>query len=336
MTRDGHEPELRVHVPESARGLRLDRFLAQALEGEPAPLSQLSRSELKRWIDEGRVTVDGATKKAADKVRPGDEVRVRPALPPPTRALPDASVPFEVLYEDDEVVVVNKPAGVVVHPAAGHATGTLVNGLLARGYFDRDPDLHASDDDDDAEAERSRPGIVHRLDKDTSGVMVVARTAFAREALKAQFAAHTIDRAYEAVCVGALASTTFATLHGRNPGNRLLFSSRVRDGKRAVTHVVAVRSYRGLATRITCRLETGRTHQIRVHLSDAGHPLLGDVAYGGPPRDPGLARIARALGRQALHARRLGFVHPRTGAARVFEAALPDDLALAIAALEAL
>ena len=336
MTGDGHEPELRVLVPESARGLRLDRFLALALEGQRAPLSQLSRSELKRWIDEGRVTVAGAAKRAADKVRPGDEVRVRPASPPPTRAVPDATVPFEVLYEDDEVVVVDKPAGVVVHPAAGHVTGTLVNGLLARGYFDREPALLDGPDDDEADAERSRPGIVHRLDKDTSGVMMVARTARAREALKAQFAAHTIDRAYEAVCVGALASTTFATLHGRNPSNRLLFSSRVREGKRAVTHVVAERSYRGLATRITCRLETGRTHQIRVHLADAGHPLLGDLAYGGPPREPALARVARALGRQALHARRLGFVHPRTGAALVFEAGLPDDLALAIAALEAL
>jgi 23S rRNA pseudouridine1911/1915/1917 synthase len=324
-----------VHVPESARGLRLDRFLALALEGVP---SAPTRSELKRWIDEGRVTVGGAAKKAADKVRPGDEVRVRPASPPPTRALPDASVPFDVLYEDDELVVVNKPAGVVVHPAAGHATGTLVNGLLARGYFDRHApfDLGESVLHDEADAERSRPGIVHRLDKDTSGVMVVARTPHAREGLKRQFAEHTIDRAYEAVCVGALASTTFATLHGRNPSNRLLFSSRVSDGKRAVTHVVAGRSYRGLATRLTCRLETGRTHQIRVHLSDAGHPLLGDLAYGGPPRDPALARIARSLGRQALHAQRLGFVHPSTGAALGFEAALPDDLALAIAALEAL
>lgn len=332
MTGEGRAlpPEVCVRVPESARGLRLDRFLALALEGE-------SRSELKRWIDDGRVTVLGAPKKAADKVRPGDEVRVRPAPPPPTSALPDPSVPFDVLYEDDDLVVVHKPAGVVVHPAAGHATGTLVNGLLARGYFDRLTELAASDaEDDDVEAERSRPGIVHRLDKDTSGVMVVARTAFAREALKAQFAAHTIDRTYEAVCLGVLATTTFATLHGRNPRNRLLFSSRVLEGKRAVTHVVAGQVYGRVATRVTCRLETGRTHQIRVHLADAGHPLLGDAAYGGLPREPALVGIAQTLGRQALHARRLGFVHPRTGESLVFESALPDDLAFALEALAAL
>ncbi len=331
-------PALEVVVPASARGLRLDRFLALALQAEPhGP----TRSELKRWLEAGRVTVGGAPKKAADQARPGDVLVVRPALPPPTEALPDASVEFAVLYEDADLVVVDKPAGLVVHPAAGHPTGTLVNGLLALGYFDREVRgaLDDPEGDDDLLADpiaRSRPGVVHRLDKDTSGVMVVARTVAAREGLKVQFSAHTIDRSYEGICLGALASCTFATLHGRHPGNRMLFSSRVREGKRAVTHVDAIRAYGALATHVTCRLETGRTHQIRVHLADAGHPLLGDAAYGAPPKDPRLAAIGRALGRQALHARRLGFTHPRTGAAMVFESAPPPDFMRALAALERL
>ena len=323
------------------RGKRADKFLSDKMATHPrAP----SRSEIARWITNGRVTSARGVVKAADKVRPGDVLVVRPEAPEPTTAEPDPSVVFTVLHVDDAVVVVDKPAGLVVHPAAGHATGTLVNGLLARGLFDRELTDHASaadhdaDDpreDEDADAVRSRPGIVHRIDKDTSGVLVVARTAHAREKLKVQFAAHTCERVYEAICTGVVGATTFATLYGRNPKHRMMFSSRVREGKSAVTHVAPRAVFGRAATHVECRLETGRTHQIRVHLADAGHALLADKMYGTAPKDPALAAIASALGRQALHARLLGFVHPTTERKMVFESPLPADMATALASLEA-
>jgi 23S rRNA pseudouridine1911/1915/1917 synthase len=253
---------------------------------------------------------------------------------------------FDVVYVDDDLVVVDKPAGLVVHPAAGHPTGTLVNGLLARGYFDRDllePANEADEEREEDEADgpsdpiaRSRPGVVHRIDKDTSGILVIARTAFAREKLKVQFAEHTCDRVYEALATGVVGAETYATLYGRNPRNRMMFSSKVRDGKRAVTRVSPMATFGALATHLECRLETGRTHQIRVHLADAGHSLLADRMYGVTPKNGDLARIAAALGRQALHARRLGFVHPRTGKTVVFESEPPADFRLALEALRAL
>lgn len=361
---------LRVEVPEGKNGVRVDRVVADALVARG-----ITRAEVQRWIDDGRVThVSGARRKGADKARAGDVFLVRPMDPPATAALPDPSVVFTVLYVDDDLVVVDKPAGLVVHPAAGHPTGTLVNGLLARGYFDREllesPDEGPSDDDeiDGAHASaatlgseaaqkaradglsRMRPGIVHRIDRDTSGVLVVARTAFAREKLKFEFAAHTIDRVYEALVVGDVSARTFTTLYGRHPRDRKLFSSKVREGKRAVTHVSPKACFsqvtraagardaapQVVATHVECRLETGRTHQIRVHLADAGHALLGDAMYGSTPKDPQVAAIARALGRQALHARRLGFRHPRTGAPLVFESEPPEDFRRALEALRAL
>jgi 23S rRNA pseudouridine1911/1915/1917 synthase len=298
-----------IVVPREAAGTRLDRFLAGALG--------VSRSELQRWIAAGRVSVEGAARQADGRVREGERIAVEPMAPATTEALPDDGVRFDVLHVDDDVVVVNKPAGLVVHPARGHASGTLVNGLLARGFF------RAQDDDN------TRPGIVHRLDRGTTGVMVVARTPEAREALKAQFQAHTIERAYEAIAVGVLVDRTFDTLHGRNPRDRLRFTTRVRTGRRAVTRVHVLASLRG-ATHVECRLETGRTHQIRMHLSESGHPVLGDPLYGKPPRDALLKQVASGLGHQALHARVLGFVHPRTGAVVRFEVEPPEDFAEAL------
>ncbi len=328
--------EIALVVPRIAAGARLDRYLAEELAArlEHAP----SRSELQRWIDEGRVTVGGASCKAADKLKAGAEIRVTPAEPAKSDATPDAAVEFEIVYCDDDVVVVNKPANLVVHPAKGHASGTLVNGLLARGLFELSSFDSSDDPDDDesrgGEGEHSRPGIVHRLDKGTSGVMVVARNAFAREALKKQFADHSIEREYEAICVGRVQSQTYATLHRRHPVDRKRFTSRALDGKRAVTHVQAIESLRdGAATLVRCRLETGRTHQIRVHLSESGHPILGDTIYGKPPKEPLLRRCAEALGHQALHARLLGFVHPRTGKGVRFEVESPSDFATALEAL---
>ena len=271
-------------VSREAAGSRLDRFLAVALD--------VSRSEAQRWIAAGHVTVEGVLRGASGHVREGERVACDPVTPATTTALPEDGVEFAVLYVDDDVIVVNKPAGLVVHPARGHATGTLVNGLLALGLF-RGQD--AADE---------RPGIVHRLDKGTSGVMVVARTPESREKLKVQFQAHTIERAYRALVVGEATDATHDTLY-RLPG----------------------------ATHVECTLQTGRTHQIRVHLAESGTPVLGDPVYGKPPKDAHLRAVGERLGHQALHARVLGFLHPTTGRLVRFEAEPPADFGDAMRAL---
>ena len=300
-------------VPREASGSRLDRFLATQLG--------VTRTELQRWIAAGRVTVNGAVRGASASVREGERVDVQPMERAASEAQAEEGIAFDVLYVDDDVVVVNKPPGLVVHPAKGHEGGTLVNGLLARGYFRRE------ELDDDA-----RPGIVHRLDKGTSGVMVVARTAEAREELKAQFQAHTIERAYEGIVVGEARDATFDTLHGRHPQDRMRFTTRVKAGKRAVTRVRVIARLHG-ATHVGCTLETGRTHQIRVHLAESGTPVLGDPVYGRAPRDARVKAVGERLGHQALHARVLGFVHPTTGKRVRFEVEPPPDFGEALEAL---
>ena len=319
-----------------------------------------SRSELQRWIEHGGVTVDGVAKKASEKLREGSRIAVQPELPPPTEALAEEGIEFDVVYIDDAIIVLNKPAGLVVHPARGNRTGTLVNGLLARGVFDPpdgdediderpsvsvrapsrppagelDPKIPPSGPPD---LDRSRPGIVHRLDKGPSGLMVVARHPRAREHLKAQFAAHSIDREYVAICMGNVVKQTFETLHGRHPKDRMKFSSKVRTGKRAVTYVRPLESFaHGLATYVACRLETGRTHQIRVHLADAKTPILGDALYGRLPSHPVFREAAETLGRPALHARLLGFVHPVTLEKVRFEVDPPADFEVILTALRAI
>jgi 23S rRNA pseudouridine1911/1915/1917 synthase len=234
-----------------------------------------------------------------------------------------------VLYEDESLLVVDKPAGIVVHPGRGNWEHTLVAGLLARGGFER------TVFDERDPMGRLRPGIVHRIDKNTSGVLVVAKSDPAREGLKAQLAQHTVERTYRAITLGVPKPGRIDALHARHRSARRKFTSLTETGRRAVTHVAVDEVLAGgRAALVTCRLETGRTHQIRVHLAErAGASILADRIYGRTPEDPSLRAIAHELGRQALHAATLGFVHPVTSERLRFEAKLPADMAAALGRL---
>ena len=313
----------RVQAGPDDAGERLDRFLAAAI---PA----LSRSRIKGLIEDGRVSRDGATvREPADPVRAGATYLLAP--PPAVAAVPQAqAIAFAILYEDADLLVLDKPPGLVVHPAPGNQDGTLVNALLA----------HCGDDLPGIGGER-RPGIVHRLDKDTSGVMVVAKTEAALATLSAAFAARDLDRAYLALAWGLPAppAGSIEGAIGRDPRERKRMAIVARGGKPALTH------YRTLAQRdlavalLECRLATGRTHQIRVHLAARGHPIVGDPVY--LRRIPAAARslpepLRRTLldfPRQALHAARLGFAHPRTGRPLAFQTPPPPDMRALLDAL---
>jgi 23S rRNA pseudouridine1911/1915/1917 synthase len=313
-----------VLSPVQAKG-RVDKVLPGLLRG-------VSRATVQRWIAEGRVRIDGEPCRSRDEVGAGSVVEVDPGPPPPSDVEPDPTVPFEVLHEDEHLVVVNKPAGVVVHPGRGNWEHTLVAGLLSRPGFERAPF------DPRDPLGRLRPGVVHRLDKNTSGVLVVAKTDVAREHLKRQLSSHTVERLYRGITLGVPQEGRIETLHGRHPGSRFRFTTRIDRGRVAITHVSAdERLARGRAAFVSCRLETGRTHQIRVHLAErAGAPILADSLYGRRPADEDLRAISDALGRQALHAAVLGFEHPATGRTVRFETALPDDMRTALERLRAL
>lgn len=304
-----------VVVPTQARGERLDQHLASALP-------ELSRSRLRALIDEGHVFVDGRPGRAAARLRGGESVTVD--LPPPTPAEPIAQdLPLTVLFEDADLLVLDKAPGMVVHPAAGHADGTIVNALLHRIT-----DLGGVGGE-------LRPGIVHRLDKDTSGCMVVAKNDQAMTSLQAGFKSRQVEKTYLALVHGnpVPAEGRFETLYGRHPVHRMRFSGRVRDGKPAVT-LYQVRERFEAAAFVEVDLQTGRTHQVRVHFSEAGHPLLCDALYGGVRKATGPVKGAQeALGRQALHSWRLAFDHPRTGERLTFEAPVPQDFERALAIL---
>ena len=292
---------------------RLDRFLAEALP-------ELSRSQLKRLIDEGRVTLNNAAVKASAKLKGGEEIAITLPEPVPTETL-SQDIPLTVLYEDSQLIVIDKPAGMVVHPAPGHSQGTLVNALL---YHCQDLSGIGGE---------LRPGIVHRLDKDTSGVMVATKTDEAHQHLAQQFKDHSINRRYVALVHGLLPSTkgTVDKPIGRHPTQRKKMSTGSRNGRQAVTHWKVLQVYEeDRLSLVELRLETGRTHQIRVHLADMLHPVLADPVYGGNRiktlKDPELRRLATSLDRQALHARLLGFIHPVSGEYLDSSSAVPADM----------
>jgi 23S rRNA pseudouridine1911/1915/1917 synthase len=269
---------------------------------------------VRRLIDQGHVQVNGQVVKAGARLRLGDRVDVHIPPPSPARAEPQA-MDLDVLFEDAHLIVIDKPAGLVVHPAPGHPDRTLVNALLARC-----PDLAGVGGE-------LRPGIVHRLDKGTSGVMVATKDDSTHAQLAARFKDKSLLREYLAVVAPPPQQQgTFSTLYGRHPVHRKRFSSRVTRGKRAVTHYRVEERFGDVAALVRCRLETGRTHQIRVHFADAGHPILGDAVYGRRPASPTLAELAERLGRQALHAAVLEFEHPQTGELLRFSTEPPPDL----------
>ncbi len=302
-------------VAGSQAGARLDRWLAEALPSQ-------SRSRLQALIAEGRVTVDGRTvSEPSRKVKDGEHITL--AVPEATPARPQAeAIPLVVVYEDADLIVVDKPAGMVVHPAPGSSSATLVNALL-----------HHCGASLSGIGGEKRPGIVHRLDKDTSGLIVAAKTDAAHRALAAQFAGHTITRAYKALCWGvpSPAQGSVGGRIGRSPRDRKKMAVLTRGGREALTNYRVEQVFGRTAALLECRLATGRTHQIRVHLASIGHPLVGDPTYGRPPRatrgelGAGTERALRAFHRQALHAWQLGFTHPSTGERLLFGSDIPND-----------
>ncbi|HEY3308260.1 MAG TPA: RluA family pseudouridine synthase [Desulfuromonadaceae bacterium] len=305
------EPILLTY-PADAEPARLDLYLAQELESE-------TRASVQRLIEAGHVLVDRQQAKASLKLKGGENISVE--IPPLKVSEPQPeAIPLEVLYEDSDLIVINKSAGMVVHPGAGNYNGTLVNALLAHCQ-----DLSGIGGE-------LRPGIVHRLDKGTSGVLVAAKNDRSHQALSAQFSVHSIKRIYQAVVYGSPKEDKgkIEGIIGRHPTERLRLSGKARHGKHAVTRWRVIERYNRI-TLVELRLETGRTHQIRVHLSEAGFPLLGDPVYsdGGKLNnltDTLLRKMINNLGRQALHARTLGFIHPSSGEYMEFTAEIPEDM----------
>ncbi|MDX1580121.1 MAG: RluA family pseudouridine synthase [Alphaproteobacteria bacterium] len=311
-----------VRISEDQARQRLDKALADKTEN-------ISRMRLKALIEQGHVLRCSGSSEVSvvdpsSKVKPGETYQI--TLPPPVPAEPAAEeIRLDVVYEDEALIVINKPAGLVVHPAPGSRSGTLVNALLA----------HCGDSLSGIGGV-ARPGIVHRIDKDTSGLLVVAKSDTAHMRLAQQFAEHSITRAYSAICWGALTprAGTINQPLGRSQANRKKIAVR-RDGKSAVTHYQSLQVFggqaRALASLLRCELETGRTHQIRVHLAHKGHPIIGDPVYGtgrtvGADAPETLRTFLNGFKRQALHAGELGFIHPLSGNELRFESVLPDDM----------
>jgi 23S rRNA pseudouridine1911/1915/1917 synthase len=308
--------ELEAEVPAALGGKRLDQALAEMFP-------DFSRARLAQWVKEEKVLVDGRVLRPRDKVIGGEAVIVRAEVEPDTR-FEAQDIPLDIVYEDESIIVVNKPAGLVVHPAAGNHDGTLLNALLFH-----DPQL----------AMVPRAGIVHRLDKDTSGLLVVARTLAAQNSLVIQLQERTMSREYDAVVYGVLTGGgTVEAPIGRHSVDRKRMAV-TPGGKPAVTHYRVAERYRAY-THIKVQLETGRTHQIRVHMAHLHHPLLGDQVYAGRLRMPAgcttaLQDVLHTFRRQALHAARLGLDHPESGEYMEWEVPMPDDMVQLIEVLRA-
>lgn len=298
--------------PDDDGAIRLDLFISRQLEGE-------TRTAVQRLIESGNVLVDGKAARPSLKLKGGEQVTVE--IPEPVEAEPQPeAIPLEVLYEDGDLIVINKPAGMVVHPGPGNSSGTLVNALLA----------HCTDLS--GIGGELRPGIVHRLDKGTSGILVAAKSDRAHQGLCAQFHVHSVKRIYQALVFGTpqTDSGKIEGTIGRHPTERLRQSGKAKNGKHAVTRWRVKERY-GRISLMELRLETGRTHQIRVHMTESGFPLLGDPLYPDGGRvnnlaDPRLKKMITSLGRQALHARTLGFIHPVTEEYLEFTVQMPADM----------
>lgn len=300
MSQDSAESSgvIEVMVPKEAAGARLDRFLA-------SQLPQFSRSRLQQLIRAGAITVNGKAMRPRDSARKGDTIQILEPAPEKTDICPQA-IPLDVLFEDDDLIVLNKPPGLVMHPGAGHREQTLVNALL---HHCRSLSGIGGEE---------RPGIVHRLDKETSGCVVVAKNDETHRGLSAQFSDRTVQKSYLALVTGKLrkASGSIEEKIGRHPVHRQRMSVSSRRGREAKTDYRVLASG-GDVSLLQCELHSGRTHQIRVHLHHIGHPVLGDKVYG--------AKTAGKYPRQMLHAWKLAFQHPRSGEWKKFEASLPDD-----------
>jgi len=291
------------NVQDEYEGLRIDRFLSEQSE-------DLSRSYIQKLIRENRLEVNGMPVKSSYQVRSDDAIRFEVPANQEPEILPE-NIPLDILYEDSCLIVINKPKGMVVHPAAGHYSGTLVNALM---YHCKDlSGINGI----------LRPGIVHRIDKDTSGILVCAKNDQAHRNLAEQLKEHSITRRYEAICVGTFQEPegTVTGSIGRNPNNRKLMAINEKNGKHAITHYKVLHNFEKYA-HVECSLETGRTHQIRVHMTSIHHPLLGDIIYGG--RLSSYKLNGCELEGQTLHAKVLGFVHPVTEQYMEFEAPLPE------------
>lgn len=290
---------IRLRASEESKNQRLDAFLASSLDG-------LTRSQATRLIESGEVAVNGRAVSKSYKLAGGEDIAVTLPEPEPVEAVPQ-DIPLDVVYEDADVIVVNKPSGMVVHPAPGHPDGTLVNALL----------YHCAGTLSGIGG-ALRPGIVHRIDRDTSGLIIAAKNDAAHQYLSAQLADHTLARTYECIVVGALREDrgTVNAPIARHPTDRKRMAV-VAGGREAVTHWEVIARYPGY-THVRCRLETGRTHQIRVHMAYIGHPILGDTVYGAKKEVPGLTG-------QCLHAVGLRFLHPRTHEVVELSCPLPDE-----------
>ncbi len=307
-----------------ARGARLDKYLAAQAAFADSPLHGFTRTRLQKLIEDEHVLVDGKPARASLKLSGVERISVTLPPPEPLELVPEA-LPLDVLYEDADLIVISKSPDMIVHPGAGHKTGTVVNALLA----------HCRDLSGIGGV--MRPGIVHRLDRGTSGCLVAAKNDKAHESLARQFAKREVEKRYTAFVLGvpSPAKARISTLYGRHPTQRLKFTTKVTSGKKALTDYRLVRAGGGVAE-LDVLLGTGRTHQIRVHLSEHGHPVLGDPLYGGRAfgriTDGPLRELAQTITHQALHARSLAFTQPTTGQRIALEAPLPADLK-ALAAL---